>query len=691
MRGNGLAGTTNLALLAEVREGLAPGFEPISFVERLRRLLDALHASRRNARESELRGPVFPDSIGRSAIISHFRYALVPPALVGAARWHLSLNVSFDGGWEPYMRVIYRDIGPLLDALLCHCVGYPGARSSDFDTYCRWVRAAELDAGIYYTDSPATLADQRYLASVERLQRESSSLPAADRAVAAHAELDEVSALAKGMSEALANAPAHLPLQLRTLKGLYRLTGLWAGPDGDILLRFAQLVLGGFRQWIADPQFVADPQAQKIMALFTDELAWLARPIADPAPAERTDWDPAQLQAALLNDGPSATHGALVLLRVTHPVDAAAHLSGLAPRCAAPAAAAGEVRLHVAFTIAGLRALQIDAERLDRLPTEFLDGMEPRAGLLGDVRGNHPDHWHRPLRHGIDPAREDRIDLGVVHVAVMLRTLDLSPAGLAVHTLHPLLVAEVAALGQAGTGLAVLAVEATRSRTAEPGGREHFGFADGISQPIVVPHGVPDPRRHEVRPGELVLGFANDRGDAPLPAGADGLLDRGSFLVVRKLRQRLDHLDAALTQATGSDAAARTALLERMMGRELGGAPLVTPGPGGRNDFDFRGSDGAQCPFASHVRRSNPRDGRPAMPRILRRGMSYGPSRAEAPLDADRGTLFMAYCASIAEQFETVQRWVAGGNSSGVGSTQADPLVGVPHEGESRVFRWVGA
>ena len=51
----------------------------------------------------------------------------------------------------------------------------------------------------------------------------------------------------------------------------------------------------------------------------------------------------------------------------------------------------------------------------------------------------------------------------------------------------------------------------------------------------------------------------------------------------------------------------------------------------------------------------------------------------------------MAYCASIAEQFETMQRWVAGGNSSGVGSAQADPLLGVPQPGESRMFRWVDA
>src|SRR5882724_642364 len=97
VRGSGLAGTTNLALLGKVRDGLAPGFEPVSYLERLRRLLDAMHSSRRNARESELRGSVFPDPIGRFGMISQFRYALVPPEHLGTTRWHLSLNVGFDG------------------------------------------------------------------------------------------------------------------------------------------------------------------------------------------------------------------------------------------------------------------------------------------------------------------------------------------------------------------------------------------------------------------------------------------------------------------------------------------------------------------------------------------------------------------------------------------------------------------
>ena len=48
--------------------------------------------------------------------------------------------------------------------------------------------------------------------------------------------------------------------------------------------------------------------------------------------------------------------------------------------------------------------------------------------------------------------------------------------------------------------------------------------------------------------------------------------------------------------------------------------------------------------------------------------------------------LFMAYNARIAEQFEVVQRWLAGGNSTGGYSGRSDPFVGVPASGAARVF-----
>ena len=78
------------------------------------------------------------------------------------------------------------------------------------------------------------------------------------------------------------------------------------------------------------------------------------------------------------------------------------------------------------------------------------------------------------------------------------------------------------------------------------------------------------------------------------------------------------------------------------------------------------------------------------MPRLLRRGMSYGLRWTEGETaDTERGLFFMAYCGSIAEQFEVVQRWVAGGNSSGVASSQGDPMLGVPQAGQARWFQWL--
>jgi hypothetical protein len=48
----------------------------------------------------------------------------------------------------------------------------------------------------------------------------------------------------------------------------------------------------------------------------------------------------------------------------------------------------------------------------------------------------------------------------------------------------------------------------------------------------------------------------------------------------------------------------------------------------------------------------------------------------------------MAYNASLGEQFEVVQRWLAGGNSTGSSSGQSCPILGVPENGLPRHFRF---
>jgi Dyp-type peroxidase family len=694
-RSTGLAGISNLSVLAPIRSDMVVGFEPISYVARLRKVLDALHSSRQNLRESELLPSFFPDVIGRFRIIHSFRYALVEPKAADGT-WQLSLNVTYDGGFEPYMRVIYRDIGTLLDLLFCHSPGYPGSRTSSFEEYCAWVRANEVTGGIFYDDSALTLDDHQYLAQVEKAQREG---PAADADIARISIPPDVRLEKAAMAKACANPLGALVLPLRTLKGLFRLSAYFPagttadGGDLGVLRRFARgvlkepmAVMGGLDHAPLPVELRA--QWLKYKGLYADELGWLRydQPDDDSKPAPAVA-DPSRVQSHIFSSAERMTHGCAVLLRIHDKDRALANFPTLASLCG-PVPATG-IGYLIAFTYAGLQKLGVSQDRLDAMPQEFIDGMEARCALLGDVRGNHPDRWSRPVGWGQE-ASGQRVDMKSVHVYVLLRLADEAAAG---SDLHPRLQTAVKALDDASTGLRVLSVQPTRSYRSKPSEpvANHFGFADGLSQPEVrlagQPSVTPVANNDLVSAGEMLLGHANDRGDAP-GAGFDPLLQDGSFLVVRKLRQRVDNFDKALEKLTPAQ---REVVPDKMMGRKRNGDALVAmpAGSTGPNDYNYdQPAASDACPFHSHARRANPRDGRAYTPRILRRGMSYGPMSA-TDRDTDRGIVFMAYCARIAEQFEAIQRWVAGGNSSGVGSAQADPFLRVPQAGEKTTFRYL--
>jgi deferrochelatase/peroxidase EfeB len=195
--------------------------------------------------------------------------------------------------------------------------------------------------------------------------------------------------------------------------------------------------------------------------------------------------------------------------------------------------------------------------------------------------------------------------------------------------------------------------------------REHFGFADGISQPIVRGTRRWTSRRdqiHVVEPGEILLGYPDDRGLIPPspsvlsaddpdnilpPLGADPLRARpdfscpqptgehdlgrnGTFLVVRQLEQDVDGFNNFIREKANelpndpqipADPAERRAWIEaKLVGRWRDGTSLVRypHGPGtkdGRyarpdNDFLYGEYDasGLRCPFGAHIRRANPRD-----------------------------------------------------------------------------------
>lgn len=671
-----LQGITNLMVSAAIKDGLVEGaFETCTYVERLRRLLLTLNAGRLALRESSVQKSPFSDLVGRLNVIHSFRFAILPPdeqgtSLLNPARHKLLLNVTFDGGWEPYIRVIWRDLGSLLDAICCNCEQYPLAWSSPFDEYVRWVRDHEISGGFFYTNSDTSVIDQRYQALQEQMQRRRRDRDAAERKAAGFALDAPDKALQDAIEASGKNRSAALKVGLRALHAFYRQAPLYPGDEADILLRFTQDLLTEFHELVRE-------DASGVPAEFSEPLSWFRTKAGSRVvPPERlTDsYDDLlpKIQAGIVKPYEDITHGCLVLLRVEKVSDAIAFLESWPVSSGRDLPYKGIYR-NVALTCQGLRVLGVPSERLAMFPREFIEGMEARAGILGDLRTNHPDQWRRP------------VELSTVHVVVQLRTKDDSDSEELLSTFED----EIKRIEQGG--LKVLAVQRMRHY---PETRGHFGFVDGISQPSIAPSARSATRDH-VKRGEILLGYGNDRGDGPWPADPDLLLDNGSFLVVRKLRQHVDVLHGVLAAEASKLAldsqGPRLSVAElkaRMMGRRADGESLVTNRTD--NDFTYREDQtGEQCPFQSHVRRTNPRDRKP-MPRIVRRGMSYGPRVDGSGYEtADRGVIFMAYNASIAEQFEVIQRWVAGGNSSGVSSDQSDPFMGVPEAGDSRIFRFL--
>ena len=636
-----LQGITDLTLTAPVKGGFVPGaFDTELHVERLRRLLTVLGAVREAAREAALQPSPFPDSVGRFQGIHFFRFAIVEPDAGSDEPHRLFLNVTFDGGWEPYMRIIWGPLGTLLDLIFCNCDGYPLAWETSYRDYIDWVRANEKPSPLFYADSAASVADAAYRARLDALLRERGDRAGID-ATAAAVALPAQAPPALPSGDAVQSA-------IRVLKALAGLRPLFppgpggTGGDNGILLRFAHEVLSELRQWIQQGLFDPGQPFDRLRAAFDAERIWLMSP-RDPAPPrrDRLRFDEQAVQAGitapfdLLPNG--AVHGALVLLRVD---DAQTARDWLA-RCRVTNG--GERGVAIARTLAltcpGLRRLGVHPQRLERLPREFIDGMEARAGTLGDLRGNHPQAWRRPRRNwrggAVAAAFGPSIELSSVHVLVQLRTADAAPTDGA---LLPGLVPHVAALEGAATGMTVLAVQPMAQqppRAGERFGSGHFGYADGFSQPTLsAPAMPPSYWSDQVKTGELFLGHVNDHGDGPDEV-PDVLLDNGSFLVVRKLRQHADRLEravattvAALAPATPAAAAMLTEEVRaRLMGRYSDGRPRVAVTGADPNDFSFRqDAGGAECPVASHIRRANPREPRPRQmpPRLARRGMSYG-------------------------------------------------------------------
>ncbi len=449
--------------------------------------------------------------------------------------------------------------------------------------------------------------------------------------------------------------------------------------------------------------------------------------------------------------------GRALFLEFEWPDDQAAHKGGWlkALRAVAPITDADSRDARCAsigFTWLGLKKMGLDANALASFDRPFKEGMfqEDRLRRLGDRRDGI---WQSNVIDG-GPVWSGNIPPDTAAAFAPVEAFDEAvPADekpvatpITVHALVLLYEKDEATAekwcAEVSNALAPFAIRVVhhlplelRPDKANPQiSREHFGFADGISQPvpydaIVTPPPPANASQANLVPlGEILMGYANAHNEIatgpavaenaaakavnlpPHPKG-EGFCDlglHGSYMVVRELRQ-----DVAKFWTSMDDGAARINaagppqgkaidagwIADRVIGRDRDGNLLrpggVLPAVNGMpdNDFAFFDEDrlGRGCPLGSHVRRGNPRDGLAPTPgdkqtllnaanshRILRRGRKFGSDIADPRVDdgQDRGLLFICLNTDIGRQFEFVQQtWMLNKNFAFL-FDETDPLIG---------------
>ena len=385
------------------------------------------------------------------------------------------------------------------------------------------------------------------------------------------------------------------------------------------------------------------------------------------------------IQATVLRPRPSPYRGKYFVLRIDDAAQGRALLGKLLPHIA-PAEADWSPSmgawLGIAFSYAGLKALGLPAASLGSFPSAFQEGMAARAGKLGDVGANSPEHWEFPF--GTDQ----------VHITVAVYAAS-----------HDELMPALEKARQSHESLPGIAVVYDLEFGELPEGRNPFGFKDGLHNPPVEGFNEPstENERSPFKAGEFLLGYEDETGKVSASPEPQVLGMNGAYVAFRKF-----HTDVAAfrsyLQSQSTDEGTREHLAAKMIGRWQSGAPLtLAPEQDDQqlgadklrnNDFDYSDDlQGLKCPFSAHIRRVNPREALAGeavainLHQFLRRGTNYGPPLPPGILTDDgaaRGGVFLFICAHLERQFEFVQsQWISDGNFISHGNEQ-DPLLGNP-------------
>ena len=339
--------------------------------------------------------------------------------------------------------------------------------------------------------------------------------------------------------------------------------------------------------------------------------------------------------------------------------------------------------VNIAFTHAGLVALQLSAGSLESFPEDFREGAVARAGRIGDTGDSAPETWKGGLA-GSD-------------VHALLIVFAQSEAELDSVT------ARLRAALSDGPAFSEISVHEGR---ALEGNVAHFGYRDGFAQPTIdggLPAMLPDVLP-KAPAGAFLLGHESqyEGFTYPVPAPADQLGQNGSFVAFRILEQDCHGFEEFLTAAAQQTGLDRELIAAKLCGRWRNGVPLAlspeTPDPTlpveKYNSFDYTPTEalpdayddkrGYRCPIGAHIRRMNPRHAVVAgnsglKRRIVRRGLPYGPPYDPAnPHDGiERGLLGIFIGVSLKDQFEFLMAdWSNKGSfAPGLRGTR-DPVIG---------------
>jgi Dyp-type peroxidase family len=325
----------------------------------------------------------------------------------------------------------------------------------------------------------------------------------------------------------------------------------------------------------------------------------------------------------------------------------------------------------------------------------FIDGMTSQPDSLGDVDESAPDKWDQPYRRKKDENgryESGKIDALFIVAADNEDDLDSYVVRLIEEAAH--------------NGITCIGLETGKALLNEQGKQvEHFGFRDGVSQPLIVD--VDDQKDIDGRKNYKDVFHPKDF----VLFGLTGKLswaNNGSFLAYRKLEQNVsgfwDFLRERYEDPKEEVKVKPEELAALLVGRWKSGAPLaerryepVSPEFSNDNDFLYltnregamasNDPDGVNTPTFAHVRWANPRDSdrdrtmqttdtnlhENNQHRMLRRGIPYGPPWAKDKETErnPRGLLFICYQRDLEQQFEYTQEKLS--------STQNWPQITGPH------------